>query len=184
MPITLTCRQCSCSYRISIKYTWRGTRQFCSLACRWAWHKAHFADAFWERVDKSGGPDACWPWTGYRDIRGQYGAFNTVGGRRARAPRLAYELAVGPISDGDFILHSCNNPPCCNPKHLRPGTPKDNCDDVLKSRGRYAHAKLLPHQVREIRASTKLLKEIAARYGVAIGTVYSIRKRRTWAHLS
>lgn len=50
--------------------------------------------------------------------------------------RVAYELAVGPIPDGLCVLHSCDNPPCCNPAHLSLGTHTENMKHKM-DRGRW-----------------------------------------------
>lgn len=54
---------------------------------------------------------------------------------RALAHRFSYELATGEDITGLFVLHSCDNPPCCNPAHLRVGTQKDNMADA-RAKGR------------------------------------------------
>lgn len=90
-------------------------------------------ERFWAKVDKSGGPDACWPWTGCRNRQG-YGA-TTLGGKRTGAHRVALALVTGPIPEGRFACHKCDNPPCCNPAHLYAGTPLDNARDSSR-RGR------------------------------------------------
>lgn len=89
---------------------------------------------FWSRVDKSGGPDACWPWTGGRG--NQYGKAGGVIPGEQFAHRVAFILTNGrkPEAAQLFrgaacVLHSCDNPPCCNPAHLREGTMADNMRD-------------------------------------------------------
>lgn len=88
---------------------------------------------FWTKVDRSDGPDACWPILGFRDKDG-YGQAR-LNGRKYRAHRLAWELAFGPIPGWTQVLHHCDNPPCCNPAHLFLGTQSDNrWDCVTKGR--------------------------------------------------
>lgn len=52
-----------------------------------------------------------------------------------RAHRVAWELANGAIPDGMWVLHSCDNPPCCNPDHLFLGDVTANVQDMI-SKGR------------------------------------------------
>src|SRR6266542_5251028 len=94
------------------------------------------AARFWARVDRSGGPNACWPWTGGRIIKGSgYGQF-ILHGKHTTAHRAAFELTYGAVLPGMQVCHTCDNPPCCNPKHLWVGTPADNMTDrIRKGRG-------------------------------------------------
>jgi hypothetical protein len=91
------------------------------------------------RVDTSAGLFACWPWTGWHDEKG-YGRVN-IGSRTTHAHRLAFELAGGTIPTGHVVRHTCDNPPCCNPAHLRTGTVADNQRDMVargrSTKGRY-----------------------------------------------
>ena len=63
-----------------------------------------------------------------------YGRF-WIDGRTEAAHRLAYKFTYGAITQ-PMILHSCDNPPCCNPAHLRQGTGLDNSRDMVE-RGRW-----------------------------------------------
>lgn len=90
---------------------------------------------FWSCVDRSGGPDSCWPWLRTRDKNG-YGIYH-VNGRPIRAPRFVLVYAERTMADLKlWALHRCDNPPCCNPAHLFAGTAQDNMDDMwAKGRG-------------------------------------------------
>jgi hypothetical protein len=106
------------------------------------------ADRFWSRVDKSGGDDACWPWTRGKDKDG-YGKFAvtlpmSAGSEKqahVRAHRLALELHLGELLGARLATHSCDAPACCNPKHLSPGTPLSNMrEKISRGRARYKKA--------------------------------------------
>ena len=75
--------------------------------------------------------DMCWEWLGNTTEKG-YGQLpvSTEGHRRAH--RLAFELSGGILQDDEIVCHTCDNPSCCNPKHLFAGTHQDNRDDCVK----------------------------------------------------
>lgn len=82
----------------------------------------------------TGGPDKCWPWNGCRSEKG-YGTIR-IAGKTKKAHRQAYEFSRGPIPEGMEVRHVvCDNPPCCNPDHLGPGTHTENMHDMA-ARGR------------------------------------------------
>ncbi len=89
-------------------------------------------ETFWASIDTSGGPDACWPWKCARNRLG-YGRVWTT--RERRAAQVAWELTNGPWPYGMFACHTCDNPPCCNPDHIFPGTQLENIQDA-KEKGR------------------------------------------------
>lgn len=90
----------------------------------------------WANLNMSD-PDGCWEWLGarlpkgYGFIQGTRWRGEDIPYRPLRAHRVAYELAVGLIPDGMYVLHRCDNPPCCNPAHLFVGTAKDNARDMV-----------------------------------------------------
>jgi hypothetical protein len=94
---------------------------------------------FWSKVAKSG-KNECWPWTAKSKHWLGYGLFTIAngkpGGIKVVSSRIACFLEHGPAPElKPHALHSCDNPPCCNPKHLRWGTQKDNASDA-KERNR------------------------------------------------
>lgn len=121
----------------------------------------------WEKVDRSGGPDSCWPWRGARNDNG-YGIIR-VRGRNLRTHRLALGLELA-LAREPFVLHSCDNPPCCNPAHLSVGTQADNVHDMLsKGRRRYV-TRLSAAQVAGIRDAARngaTQGAIASEYGLS-----------------
>lgn len=58
------------------------------------------------------------------------------------AHRVVYEHHHGPVPDGLFVLHSCDNPPCVKITHLRAGTARENAADMVeRARGRRGDVK-------------------------------------------
>lgn len=100
---------------------------------------AELASAFWSRLAHK--PTGCWEWTGTCMRFGYGSAYHPISRKKRAAHRIAYELAFGPIPDGLFVCHHCDNPPCCNPAHLFLGTASDNHQDKLrKGRGASGYA--------------------------------------------
>lgn len=95
------------------------------------------APEFWDNVDRSGGPDACWPWTGSRN-RGGYGRFyGKVATRIVLEERLGRKIGMDPGTGRPMVaMHTCDNPSCVNPAHLVEGTYVENTRDMIdKGRG-------------------------------------------------
>lgn len=161
--------------------------------------RASVAERLDRRTVRSSG---CWLWAGARTTNG-YGAIR-VGGRMARAHRVAWELAYGPIPEGLDVLHRCDVPVCVNPSHLFLGTDSDNQLDasakgrhgmkrhperssfkgrVISTRG---NAKLTQAQVREIRslgAGGWSVMVLAQRFSISESNVRAILSRETWRDL-
>lgn len=150
-------------------------RDYCSDGCQ-----------LWPRVDRSGGPDACWIWRGHVNPQNRYG--QVTGSETAH--RRAYRLHYG--DPGDMcVLHECDVKLCVNPRHLSLGTKKANwIDSVNKgrqtviARGEANHlSKLQPADVLTIRNEPERVSVLARRYGVGRSTIHKIRSRETWQHI-
>jgi HNH endonuclease len=153
-------------------------------------------ERFWEKV-RRGGLDDCWEWTRGRFTRG-YGSIG-VGGRAGGsegAHRVSWELAHGPIPEGLYVLHKCDNPPCVNPAHLFLGTQLDNMRDAARkgrtarggrARGeRIGASKLTEAKVTEIRrryrAGEETQAELGRVFGVHQASISDIVRGETWRH--
>ena len=160
-------------------------------------------ERFWAKVDRHQEGE-CWLWTAYRAPLG-YGEIGVSGHRTARAHRVSWEIHNGPIPDGLFVLHRCDNPPCVNPAHLFLGTIADNSRDMV-AKGRHAFAVHPETQARGERINTALLTAeqvvairarhefgarkgdrttaaLAREYGVNRETISKIVRRKSWAHV-
>lgn len=77
----------------------------------------------------------CWVWQGWCHPDWGYGQ-TSFRGEEWATHRLMWVLMKGPIPEGKILCHSCDNPPCCNPDHLWPGTDQENHIDKTK-KGRH-----------------------------------------------
>lgn len=81
--------------------------------------------------------NGCWEKQGFRHPEG-YGSMY-FRGRQYRSHVLMYKLTRGDVPKGMVVMHKCDNPPCCNPDHLRLGTKADNNRDMFaKKRNVYS----------------------------------------------
>lgn len=157
-------------------------------------------ERFERYIDKSNGPESCWNWMGAKDSNG-YGRFHIGLSRNASmlAHRIAYGITMG--EKPEAVCHKCDNPSCCNPKHLFGGTREDNNKDMTRKRRHWAHvdrsralkgeshggAKLNEQQIHEIRrkyaAGFLTQRAIAKEYGVCQRTINKIVNKTGWSHV-
>ncbi len=134
--------------------------------------------------------DECWPWISTLDKDG-YGVFQ-VEYIQYRAHVIAYAIANNLDYITLLVLHSCDNPKCCNPKHLFLGTTQDNTRDTI-NKGRKARGEdsnrttLVKEEILEIREKYKSNRysqqQLAYEYGVCQTTISGIIRRRLWHHI-
>lgn len=146
---------------------------------------SHLQTRFWRKVEIT--DTGCWQWTASKQKEG-YGQFR-VGDRMIPAHRVAIRLFV---KDGDDILDQCqeirhrcpeDNPSCCNPEHLWPGTVSENQVDSLRdgNRGEFSSG-----QIRHIRRrydSGETQSDIADDYGVSQRCISLIVRGETYEHV-
>ena len=86
---------------------------------------------FWAKVDRTGD---CWLWSAALNASG-YGIAWSPGARKTGlAHRIAYELLVGPISNGMQIDHLCRVRNCVRPDHMELVTTGENTRRGLRGR--------------------------------------------------
>jgi len=176
--------------------------RFCSLRCANLAEprrnpRGSLADRFWSRVNKSGPIvqptlGACWIWTAGLSTAG-YGKIATGNGSTSvYSHRVSWELHSGPIPDGLWVLHKCDNPKCVNPEHLFLGTAQDNLGD-MRMKGRDARgashgvARFNDVSVREIRAAYATgvgIHALSRRLACSPTTIFNIVHRLTWRHVA
>jgi hypothetical protein len=147
------------------------------------------SDNFWAKVDVKTA-DGCWPWLGGKQNKG-YGMF-WVGHKNYLAHRVSYHLHTGKILFGS-LMHTCDNPDCVNPNHLREGSQIENVSDMFRKNRQVdqkgeknPRAILTTDQVRKIRDLKKEGKtnvELGNMFGVHFGTISNICIRKIWKHI-
>lgn len=131
----------------------------------------------------------CWDWKKKKFGAG-YGFIQKGRNKSILAHRASWMIHHGPIPDGLWVLHKCDNPTCTNPEHLFLGNRKDNTDDMIK-KGRknplmgtkHPNVKLLAYQVIEIRQLIKegiSQRQLGKKYKVSPSTIQNIADGKTW----
>lgn len=144
---------------------------------------------FWPKVNK-GLDTGCWEWQGLLNSNG-YGLASVQRGFQVRAHRLSFSLKIGrALLMKEFLLHSCDNPKCVNPDHLRVGTQRENILDCI-NRGRktnppthfgedHHNSKFLLSDLNTILNDKRPYRLIAKDYGVCEETIGRVKRKQTW----
>ncbi len=138
---------------------------------------------FWASV-QHGKPDECWPWLGYLEKDG-YGQFFWEG-RMRPAHELALTFTTGETrAQGLDTCHSCNNPLCCNPGHLRFDTRASNVADaraagtIFGRTGKLSETDLATIRTRLAHGARQ--QDLADQYGVSNSLISMIKTGRRHA---
>lgn len=134
-------------------------------------------------------PGDCWTWTGAVNSCG-YGSFG-IAGKMYGAHQIALLLRTGqrPPAPANHALHSCDNPRCVNPSHLRWGTHQQNMIDRKErkrgniTKGMRPRARLSIEQVVFVKNSSLSGLELAEMLNVHKATISDIRCGKTWQNL-
>lgn len=150
-----------------------------------------FTVNFWACVTIAPDSNDCWKWKNSKSVEG-YGKISIItpeGKITYLAHRVSYALHFGLFNKNLKVLHSCDNPECCNPKHLFLGTDADNAKDRdAKGRGiifkgkDHGCVKLTEDQVRHIYSykGKRMGTVLAKRYNISQPTVSAIQHKRLW----
>ena len=143
------------------------------------WKQMTLKERFMEKLPADRDPDECWEWEGFRNSPG-YGVLK-VAGVKLRAHRVAWELANDQkIPEGMLACHHCDNPPCCNPRHLYVGTHADNARDSL-DRGRHVSLSGQDHGRAKVPDSVALEAVLLSRSGMASEKVADFVRSRGYS---
>lgn len=81
--------------------------------------------AWWSTAGYVVAENGCHIWVGDKNPRG-YGRVY-ADGKKQYAHRVRYEREIGPVPAGLVLDHYvCSNTSCCNPRHVRPVTAREN----------------------------------------------------------
>lgn len=133
--------------------------------------------------------NGCIEWQGSINKYG-YGLTN-INRKTVTAHRAMYALKVGPIPDGAFLLHTCDNPKCVNPEHLVIGDTNQNMADMVTKGRQYKPvgsmnnmSKITEKEALEIFNGDGCFQDIADAYGISRSTVSMIKSGKRWAHVT
>lgn len=165
----------------------RETRRYGSRVCRYVdRHYGHsrLGQHAGHVVEDRGHDTPCWIWQGGQQGQG-YGRMS-VNRRNVPAHRAYYEQQVGPIPEGLTLDHLCRIPGCVNPSHLEPVTITENRRRAVTTILCRADVVTIKREIQEALAANGgrvpdgMYVRMANRYGVAKGTIRSIRKGGSW----
>ena len=143
--------------------------------------------SFWRHVQK-GTSEECWLWKLSKTPQG-YPKFKAEGKQWLVGRLILEEVlrgSLGPGNPDNVVMHLCNNPPCCNPQHLKLGTSKENSayagsfGHLTRPRELNGNNKLSEREVTAIRSDNRSSRAVARAYGVGKSQILRIRRGEQW----
>lgn len=152
--------------------------------------KASYVERFKEIFSElSTNENGCILWNRSEDSKG-YGVYRVqlLSGSyyKLRAHKLSYLVFNGSIQEGLVVRHICDNPHCCNPKHLILGTVQQNNQDSLDRKTRFNKAKFSEKEILEIRklkAEGLSFKKLAVKFNTSISSIQGIVNKTTYSYI-
>lgn len=152
--------------------------------------KDRFAAKFERRAESE-----CWPWTASTNGMGYGMIWSPEFGRKILAHRYSYMQHFGALPASALVLHSCDNPACVNPAHLRIGNHKQNVADMDARKRRVSNtpkgeancnAKMTADAVIKLRqryVAGDALSDLVRDFGCTETSLKDYTTGRSWKHV-
>lgn len=132
--------------------------------------------------------EGCWIWQKGKNKKG-YG-WISVNGKCQYVHRVMMAVMLGRLlASNEVVMHECDNPSCCNPKHLILGDLWKNIADAI-AKGRHnprrkkKTRRLKVEEVLLIKLALKFgrqgVRPLAFRFGCGEQTIRDIRDNNSW----
>ena len=135
----------------------------------------------------------CWLWTGgiYPDGYPRIALTHT---KTVRVSRYLWEQSNGPIPDGLYVLHKCDNPLCVNIQHMFLGTQQDNMTDMINKHRQYRPIGEIHYRtnlttldiilIRYLHSCGITYEKLARSYNMSCSAISAISLGRRWSHVN
>lgn len=148
-------------------------------------HSTITAARFWSKVNVTKSDRDCWEWQGAKG-RGGYGRIK-INGKFYTASRVSWEMMHDRSMGDMFAMHTCDNPSCVNPHHIKAGTHQDNMKDMARKSRASAPCTRRVFDWDKVDEARRMIEEgetnseIAKKFGVSRHTISAIRRGATWS---
>jgi|SRR5208282_382127 len=201
MRKTTACNYCSKIFNFDERPSRPSRTKYCSIACQrkgrsiFKWSNLSedeillkLTEEFNKKTVKN--EKACWDWSG--SLKVGYGVMKCKK-RFIKTHRFSWKINFGPIPEGMYVCHKCDNRKCNNPEHLFLGTHEDNMKDMInKNRQRGAvgesNAKAIINKEKALEIKKMLSNgmttiQIAKDLNISRAIVFGIKHKKNWSHI-